>query len=534
MQARFPIGFQHRALDKMDALLTGLYTPTSVALTCLLGLVVVYPLLRSIYRIQFDALSGIPGKRTWSASRLPFIWSLVRGTLVQDLEEMHRQYGPVLRVAPDEVSFAHPDAWSDILQPRAGGNPPFLKHPTWWTPMPGTPPGLVTAIDPKLHAAIRKRLSPAFTSTALKSHEPVLHQYVDLLIERLRQTLASGDEDGDEIDVVRWFNYLTFDVFGDLAFAESFECLQRSQYHRWIALIFENLKYNGALISSRFYPVVDWILAKTIPPSLRKAQKDHFQQIVEKVRHRLDHHHETRRSDFMSYLTSSRGPVDVNDQLGLDIINASFSELAIAGSETTAMALSAALNLLIHNTDKRDILVNEIRQRFRTYDEITADALRGLVYLNAVLNEVLRLCPPVPWMPPRQVPEGGSTVCGRWLPGGTAVSITFTSMHREPNSFHAASEFHPERWLPMATTDKDSPFFHDRRQAVQPFSVGPRSCIGQNLAWAEMRLALAKVLWTFDVAAPADKSKWVSWGSLKTFLLIEKKPIKVVMKLRTL
>ena len=105
-------------------------------------------------------------------------------------------------------------------------------------------------------------------------------------------------------------------------------------------------------------------------------------------------------------------------------------------------------------------------------------------------------------------------------------------MHRNPTSFYAASSFHPERWLAEATTNPNSPFFHDRRQSVQPFTIGPRSCIGQNLAWAEMRLALAKVLWTFDVEAPADESKWVKWESLRTFLLIEKRPIKVVMKLR--
>ena len=106
-------------------------------------------------------------------------------------------------------------------------------------------------------------------------------------------------------------------------------------------------------------------------------------------------------------------------------------------------------------------------------------------------------------------------------------------MHREPTSFHAPTSFCPERWLPEATENPNSPFYNDKRHAFQPFTIGPHSCIGQNLAWAEMRVALAKVLWSFDVAAPADKTKRVVWEDLRTFLLIEKTPIAVVIKERT-
>lgn len=105
-------------------------------------------------------------------------------------------------------------------------------------------------------------------------------------------------------------------------------------------------------------------------------------------------------------------------------------------------------------------------------------------------------------------------------------------MHREPTSFFDATSFHPERWLPHATENPDSPFYHDKRHAAQPFLVGPHSCIGQNLAWVEMRVALAKVLWSFDIAAPKDKTKWMTWETLKTFLLIEKKPLQVVVRPR--
>jgi cytochrome P450 len=105
-------------------------------------------------------------------------------------------------------------------------------------------------------------------------------------------------------------------------------------------------------------------------------------------------------------------------------------------------------------------------------------------------------------------------------------------MHREPTSFHDPESFHPERWLPEAASNPKSPFYNDQRQAWQPFTLGPHVCIGQNLAWAELRVVLAKVLWTFDLSAPEDKKKRVIWENLKTFLLVEKVPLAVVVKPR--
>ena len=108
------------------------------------------------------------------------------------------------------------------------------------------------------------------------------------------------------------------------------------------------------------------------------------------------------------------------------------------------------------------------------------------------------------------------------------MSIQAYSIHRNPDYFYNASAFLPERWLSEAARDPLSPFFKDRREAVQPFSVGPWGCIGQHLAWAEMRLILAKLVWTFDFAV----GNRMDWESLKTFLLVEKKPIEVKMTLR--
>ncbi len=104
-------------------------------------------------------------------------------------------------------------------------------------------------------------------------------------------------------------------------------------------------------------------------------------------------------------------------------------------------------------------------------------------------------------------------------------------MQRYPKSFHKADSFRPERWLHPALTNPKDDFFHDRRDAVKPFITGPNTCLGMSLAWAEMRLVLAKLVWNFDLKAPRDWEKWVKWEELKTKLLSEKRPVRVVVRL---
>jgi cytochrome P450 len=219
-----------------------------------------------------------------------------------------------------------------------------------------------------------------------------------------------------ELDIAPWFHYTTFDIFGDLGFGESFDCLQHSRYHPWIALLFNSVKAASFVVATRFYPLVEFILLKCIPPSLKKMQKDHYQQIVDKVQRRL--HWELERPDLMSYVIKETN----GKQMSMGEINATFMVLTTAGSETTATVLGGIVNYLVNSPDKLNCVKAEVRRNFATLEQLTLDALQDLPYLNAVINEGLRLCPPIPWVLPRLVPTGGDTVCGVWLPGGVGVT----------------------------------------------------------------------------------------------------------------
>jgi cytochrome P450 len=109
-------------------------------------------------------------------------------------------------------------------------------------------------------------------------------------------------------------------------------------------------------------------------------------------------------------------------------IDATSVILILAGSETTATLLSGAVYLLLRNPDKLAKLRQEIDETFKSADEIKILNVSQMPYLLAVLEESLRVYPPVAVALPRVTPKEGVSVCGHWVPGGVSGSITFSSI----------------------------------------------------------------------------------------------------------
>ena len=163
----------------------------------------------------------------------------------------------------------------------------------------------------------------------------------------------------------------------------------------------------------------------------------------------------------------------------------------LAGTETTATLLSGVTYhlLLPANRDKLERLKREIRSAFRDSPSdggeggFTLEGLQRLKYLTACLEEGLRLYPPVPSPLWRVTPEGeGNVICGVQVPGGMRVAVPGYVAYRSERNFRDADEFVPERWLFGDGEDAERKGYYegDRREALQPFSLGPRNCLGKK------------------------------------------------------
>lgn len=320
------------------------------------------------------------------------------------------------------------------------------------------------------HGRLRRVLSHSFSSQAMMKQEPIIRKYVDILIRRLNEISVSTQNQNETkpVNVMRWFNYCTFDMVGDLAFGEPFDCLIREDYHPWVALIFNSIKYMAVAIAMRHFPLIYGLLEKCIPRKLREQDEDRRRLSREKVLRRIE---SGPRHDFTECMVSRKD----EQQMSHDEIQENAEVLIIAGSETTATTLTGATFLLATNPACMTRVVEEVRAAFQNEEEINiVNTASRLPYTLAVLDETMRRYPPVAACTPRQTPPGGNMILGEFVPGGTVLGVWHWPMYHSEAHFRRPFDFCPERWL------GDPEFVNDRRDAFEPFSFGPRNCLGRK------------------------------------------------------
>ena len=325
---------------------------------------------------------------------------------------MHREYGDTVRTKPNELSFINEAAWKDIYQHR-----PQMSKEIYIDPVNGVH-SLLTA-DDENHTRMRRILAFAFSEKALREQEPILRNYVDLLIRKLREESRGGKL----VDIVNWYNYTTFDIIGDLCFGESFHNLDNKGEHPWISGVLKAVKGGMLAAQTRVIPPLNFIVKRVMPVYMKGARSLIFGFTRERVDRRLMQ--EMERPDFMTYVLRSDG---TEKGLSRSEIDTNFLMLTNAGSETTATTLSACTYYLLRNPQVLRRLKEEIRGSFESEQDITVAAANKLPYLLAVLTETLRIHAPAPISFPRFVTPGGATINGRWVPGGVSCSDKFPTM----------------------------------------------------------------------------------------------------------
>ena len=201
--------------------------------------------------------------------------------------------------------------------------------------------------------------------------------------------------------------------------------------------------------------------------------------------------------------------------------------LILAGAETTATSLAGIFRLLLIHPSKLEALKTQIRTAFTSEQDITIQHIRErLPYQLAIINEGLRLFNPLPVALSlnRIVPDEGSVIAGRHVPGKTIVAVAPWAAFRSKRNFADPEAFVPERWL----EGKECPerYRDDKRRVVQAFGAGPRGCIGKTLAYAEMGLILARVLWNFDLEL-CDNKPWGPERKSEVWTVWEHQPLMV-------
>lgn len=275
----------------------------------LLAQLLVYVVWIAVYSAFFHPLRKYPGPKLWAMTRIPYTHMFLSGQAHMRMLELHKAYGPVVRVAPDVLAYNHPDAAKEIRGHRKGGQSENGKDPVHSGLLTRNVVG-ATRAD---HGRFRRALAHGFSAQAMRDQQPIILGYVDLLFKRLHEESGGGTQ---KLDMVKWYNYTTFDIIGDLAFGESFHCLDTSDYHPWVSLVFMAIKSMAWQVSLNRYTTIGPLLKKFILPShLASKFKEHGQLAQAKLAKRLSM--DTDRQDFVSAMSrgdSSPGQVSQSIQ----------------------------------------------------------------------------------------------------------------------------------------------------------------------------------------------------------------------------
>ena len=377
-------------------------------------LCVFYQLSIYIYNIYFHPFSKFPSPRFAAASSLPKIRNALKGDGVYWVVDLHQKYGEVVRIAPDELSFSGAGSFKDIYGYKTADRPRLLKDPKFHE-VPGTKRHDLLSASDEAHSRQRRLFANAFSDRALKTQEPLFLTYVDALCDKIRRQIAQDPQ--HKFNMVSMYNFTTFDVMGDLTFGEPLDMLENSSYHPWVASIFANFRFGTYLHSLQCYPALANLLLAMVPPKLQEKRKMHSEFSHARVDRRLAK--DDARPDIWGLVLDKQN--DSEKGLTREEMYANSSLFMIAGTETTATLLSGLTYYLLANPDKLAMLTEEIRREFPIENEITIERLQALSYLNACVEEGLRMYPPISNGLPRMVPPAGLTVDGHYVPGGVCT-----------------------------------------------------------------------------------------------------------------
>jgi benzoate 4-monooxygenase len=351
------------------------------------------------------------------------------------------------------------------------------------------------------HARKRKIVSHTFSAKSVAQFEPYIHSNLELFVRQLDNLISrSTTPDGAaHLDCLNWFNYLAFDVIGDLAFGAPFGMLSsgadmaevRSSpnappiYAPAIEILNRRGEVSAALgILPELKPWAKYFPDPFFTQGLQ-AVENLAGMAIARVKARLDNPPPAHRMDLLQRLMEGRD--EKGEPLGRQELTAEALTQLIAGSDTTSNSSCALLYHVVRTPGVLQKLRAELDAALpKDLYVPTFDLVRDLPYLSAVVNETLRFHSTSGIGLPRQIPDNSQGIHfkGQYFPPGTILSVPTYSIHHSTEIWGAdADEFKPERWQ-GGLTDR-------QKNAFIPFSHGPRACVGRNVAEMEMKLIVA-------------------------------------------
>ncbi|PVH74486.1 cytochrome P450 [Cadophora sp. DSE1049] len=454
---------------------------------------IILSILYRIFRAASSPLRSIPGPFLARFTRLWYFGKLHAYNYQETNIALHRRYGRIVRIAPNEYSIDDLDAAKIIY----GHGSQFTKS-NWYMGFSPSAQGNESIFSERnnaVHAANRRKTAAAYSLSSLLAYEGFVDHCVSLLCQRFEEFAATSKD----FQLAHWLQCYAFDVIGCITFEKRFGFLDTGDDIGSIMSSLETQMLWSSLVgvynefAFAFWTILEKVAGKgagfpyvmawtSAAIDERKALGDgcELQKSCPKSLPMLD-----------KFLNSKcQDPEKFTDW---DVIISCLNN-TVAGSDTTGISLSAAMCYLMHNPPVLSKLREEVVQACGHDGDITFEKTRQMPYLNAVIKETLRVHPATGMTMPRVVPKGGKEIAGKFFPEGTIVGINSWVAHASESVFGPdAAVFRPERWIELSPEQLSL-----MERYYMPFGLGSRTCIGKNISLLEMTKLIPTLVRRYD------------------------------------
>ncbi|GAW21086.1 hypothetical protein ANO14919_105990 [Xylariales sp. No.14919] len=482
------------------ALLHDIGTDVTFYVACM---VVLYCTTGAIYRVFFHPLRDYPGpvlgKVTDAYAGLHAMMMQLHLIMWED----HRKYGRVIRHGPNKLLFNSAVALKDIYL----NDSRLSKSEAYLTILQASRQDTWNTIDKKSHRSRRRIIGAVLQESSLSRFQPTLLHEIDVLLGVI---LSSCQRPGSfPLNMTNRFQYLTLDIVGQLAFGLPHHTQTRKK-NRSLAMGLALVNYHNN-ISIQFPSLSRSWLGSLMHLLTARQLRNNWDALQKTVRKRMSQPLDAAYD--MYYAVTKRMGSGLFEEKEFSPVWSEAALLYTAGGETSSTTMSALFFYLSRYPECYRKLASEIRSIFEKGTDIrTGPKLASCSYLRACIEETLRLAPPVTGALWRQLAHddteenGPLIIDGHVISPGTQVGVCIYAIHHNEDYFPDPFAFIPERWLGATRTSQQF-------QAYAPFSLGSRSCPGKAMAYMQISLTIAKILWYFDFQRPEGSLGDVGGGS---------------------
>ncbi|KAE9363333.1 cytochrome P450 [Stipitochalara longipes BDJ] len=462
------------------------------------AILVVYSASVVFYRLFLHPLARFPGPKL-AAITLWYegFYDVIRnGQYTFKIAELHKKYGPIIRISPHELHVIDPSFFEKVYCQEGRWD----KH-AWAVDAFSGDGAFILTSNHDLHKARRQPMNSFFSKAKVASKQHIIQQQVSKLCTRLSAVVDSKKA----INLGAAISAFMADASTSFIIAKSYDHLDCEDFDIGIMNAFQangsvwritkHVRWYGPLMKS--IPI-DWVM-KVVDDDM-KAFFGYFKQNIQDTKDMLARASSSDSDDkgprtIVNEIVESNLPAK---EKAFERVQQDVATVTGAGFETTAGAFKMIIYHVYSNKDILSRLRAELAPAVRqSAKPLELRTLEQLSYMTSIIMEGLRLSPAIASRTARIAPDRDLFYSDRsgsvkWrIPAGTPVGMTTLLMHTDPTLYPEPMTFNPDRWM-------DLEFRKATSKTYAPFSRGTRSCIGMHFAWAKIYLALAELVQRFD------------------------------------